>query len=826
MKKITFQFAACSALLAFVAVLLFSTPSLHAQNAYGAVVGTVTDSSGAAVPGTTVTITNMGTNEKKVVQTDASGNYRLMNLLPTQYKVEFEKTSYKKLVQSPVSVLVDSTGRLDVTLEVGAVSETVEVTTQAPLLQTESGTLGGQVEGKVVEQMPLNGRNTMNLIALVPGVVPQGSSMGNTTMNQGTHTNNAGWGNFQIGGAIAGQGSMMLDGGPLNVLYGHFVAFVPTQDATQEFKVATNSASAEFGRYAGGVVEMTTKSGTNQFHGSAYEYLRNTVLNANVWNPTGTIKKGVWLQNQYGVAAGGPVIRDKAFFFFSWEKFSSRTAAVTSTNVPDTFMMADSNPSVAGDATHYTTKDANGNTVTLPVVLPATQANCLSYDANTNRTTVATSCIDATAKIMKKYFQTATTAPVPTNNYNVQVPLGDDNYQYNVRGDANITANQRLFVRYSYLHTWDMSSDSMFSANGFKTGGATSIYPTHQAVVGDTVTINPTTILDVRASYLRTYFNDMPPSAGSDLNALGFGPNWAQIQTQQVIKLLPVPSLNGSYALWNFRGQVAQQRWDNTYGFNGSLIKIVGAHTLKFGGQVNLYDNNATPQFDYGTVRTDNTNYAHNEWVNFLLGDITRATFSKPQPTTSYNWYQGYYVNDAWSAGRKLTITAGLRWELPGSMAEKKDRGTVMLPDVTQTINGSPVYGVLGLVNSSLYSDRGTEPSKHNLVSPRLGIAYRLADKTVLRAGYALAYLPPNIALGMQPNSAPINLAPTRADNTSDTLQKYSVYNPFGAGTANALAINQPVGRDPNFMNAYANVAALQSLTAPVPTSKYPYMQQ
>ena len=146
------------------------------------------------------------------------------------------------------------------------------MTTQAPLLQTESGTLGAQVEGKTVQEMPLNGRNVTNLISLVPGVVPQGSSMGNTTMNQGTHTNNAGWGNFQIGGAITGYGTMYLDGAPLNGMYGNFVGYVPTQDSIQEFKVSTNSVSAEFGRFGGGVVEMTTKSGTNQFHGTAYEY--------------------------------------------------------------------------------------------------------------------------------------------------------------------------------------------------------------------------------------------------------------------------------------------------------------------------------------------------------------------------------------------------------------------------------------------------------------------------------------------------------------------------------------------------------------------------
>jgi len=162
----------CAIILVLSLSYLLSTPSANAQSAFGSLVGAVTDSSGAAVPDASVTLTNLGTNEKKVMQTDASGNYRFVNLLPTQYKLEIEKTSYKRSVHSPVTVQVDSAARLDSTLEVGAVSETVEVTTQAPLLQTESGSLGAQVEGKTVQEMPLNGRNVTNLISLVPGVVP------------------------------------------------------------------------------------------------------------------------------------------------------------------------------------------------------------------------------------------------------------------------------------------------------------------------------------------------------------------------------------------------------------------------------------------------------------------------------------------------------------------------------------------------------------------------------------------------------------------------------------------------------------------------------
>ena len=806
------------------------TPASMAQNAYGSLVGTVSDSSGAVVPSATVTLTNPGTNENKVVQSDASGNYRILNLLPAQYRVEFEKTGFKRVVQSPITIQVDLTARLDVTLQVGQVTETVEVNTQPPLLQTESGTLGAEIEGQSVTQMPLNGRNTMDLIALAPGIVPEGSLMGSTSMNQatggtgGTHTINAGWGNFQIGGAIAGEGTEYVDGAPLNSIYGNFPGYVPTQDAIQEFKVGTNAVGAEFGRFGGGVVEMTTKSGTNRFHGTAYEYLRNTVLNANIWNPTPAVPlvKQKWNQNQYGITVGGPVLRNKAFFFFAWEHFSSRTTQVASTNVPDAGMMADANPSVPGN-------------LTTSAVLPASQSGCLSYSSTTGRTTIATSCLDPVAQLLKNYFAppTSSNAVGSSTNYNVLAPIGDDNTEYNARGDINL-GKQSLFLRYTHLGTYDTPLDAMFSHDGWKTANANSIYPTHQAVVGDTVTINPTTIADVRLSYMRQYFDDKPPNAGSNLSTLGLGSAWAAINAQQNIGELPGLSFSGKYNFYKFGAiNITDERWINTYALSASLTKISGAHTLKFGGEVREMDNNTLPQFAPGALTITNSGYAKDEWANFLLGDISSFTASKALRTTSFSYYQGYYVADTWNATRKLTITPGLRWELPGAVAEKKDRGTVLLPNVSETVNGANALGILALLNSSQWTDRTTDPGRHDLFSPRLGIAYRLNDKTVVRAGYALIYLPVGLAVGVLPSSSPVDLAPTSATNPGGTSAatsgvKYTVSNPIGLGTANAVTLNQPSGRtNPNFLFNYANVSpALQSVSSPVPTGKVSYMQQ
>ncbi|MDQ6698707.1 MAG: carboxypeptidase-like regulatory domain-containing protein [Acidobacteriota bacterium] len=237
--------------------------SLLAQSFYGSIVGTVTDASGALVAGASVTLRNVGTRETRTGQTDASGNYQFVNLVPGRYRVDIEQAGFRHLTRDEVVVEVQGTIRIDAALEVGEVGQVVEVRSETPLLQTETSSLGHVVQSRAVQQMPLNGRNVFNLVALAPGVVPNGQSMGNPTM-----ANNSAWGNYQIGGGIGNQSAALLDGAPLNTGYNNAVQLVPTQDAIQEFRVQTNSVSAEFGRFGGGVVNLTSKSGTNEFHGA------------------------------------------------------------------------------------------------------------------------------------------------------------------------------------------------------------------------------------------------------------------------------------------------------------------------------------------------------------------------------------------------------------------------------------------------------------------------------------------------------------------------------------------------------------------------------
>src|SRR5271156_5748413 len=308
--------------LIFSAVLVVtSSLSLHGQSTYGTVDGSVIDSSGAAVAGAQVTLTNTGTQEKRVQPTGNEGLYSFVNVPPGNYRLDVEKAGFKHFTRDPVVVEVQKDSHIVATLPVGQVSETVEVTAETPLLQVESSSLGQVVETRKTNELPLNGRNIFNLITISPAAVAQGGS-GGTPVGQNPFS----WGNYQVGGSFANQSAEYLDGQPLNIGYINLPIVIPTQDSVGEFKVQYNNLGPEWGKFSGGIMNFSTKSGTNAFHGEAYEYLRNKVLNA---TPYFSSSNPPYVQNQYGFNLGGPVpkLTNKLFFFVNWEQFRLRQGA-------------------------------------------------------------------------------------------------------------------------------------------------------------------------------------------------------------------------------------------------------------------------------------------------------------------------------------------------------------------------------------------------------------------------------------------------------------------------------------------------------------------
>lgn len=829
-------------LIALVTFALLGS-QLRAQTFYGSIVGTVTDNSGAVVPNATVTITNLGTNEKRTEKSNAAGEYSFVNLVPANYKVTVAAANFKGFEKTPVEVAVNTATRVDAALQVGAATETVEVNTaDVPLLQTESGSLGDEVEAKQVDAMPLNGRNTMNLMDLVPGVVPQGNTLTGVAMNQGTGTGSVAWGNYQIGGGMPSQASIFIDGSPTMIMQKNSASLVPTADLIQEFQVQTSGVSPEFGRYAGGVVSMTTKSGTNQFHGTAYEYIRNKDVNANLFfNKRAGIPRGEWTQNQYGGTVGGPIWKNKAFFFFAYEQIHIRILATSATNVPTAAMVNGTQiPEVYSSSGVLQNKNVTDLTGNCNITHTPGTAAAPGYWTITNLYQGA--CGDTTAKLFATFYPTTPKNPTAQTNWNAPYSEGDDGYQMSGRVDYDITHNQRFFARFTLWPLNDESPDIVGIANpSYNTSGDASHNHTNNIVTGDTITLNPTTVLDIRADYLRQYGDSVPPGYGN-VNEANFGTPFAAIAPLETYHNIPGFSFAGSQvhnlfgcgctgnnASWSYSGLT--KMYYNNYHLSASLTKILGTHSLKFGAEVRDLNREDIGSANSGTF-TFNADIdtpsgsVGDEWAQFLMGEFDASSVSSAKATTTYNWYAGFYAADAWQMNKKLTLSYGLRLELPGAYAVSGNNAYVLLPAAQDPVTG--LTGTLLLVNTSAYTPIYTITTESPQWGPRLGFAYRLTENTVFRGGYSLSYLPRDTQTGVFGSQMSINSTTSGNTNLSGQVPSYIMdSNAFAYpnnNPANAEGMAVAAGRaNTNFM--FTNLQNGTAISGPYPNEPFPHAQ-
>ena len=812
-----------STLVAAVLCAALTTTPLAAQTFYGSIVGNLSDASGASVPAAEVTLTNVGTSERRSAQTNADGHYEFVNLIPGHYKVQMEKTGFKRLNQDDVEVQVQATVRVDGAMQVGDVGQTVEVSAAAPLLQTESSSLGTVVDERKVQEMPLNGRNVINLVTLVPGVIAQGQALTNPTGQ-----NIFSFGNYQIGGGIAGQNATFLDGAPLNVAQGSLIALIPTQDAMQEFKVQTNSLGPEFGRFAGGVINLTSKSGSNSIHIASYEFLRNKILNANTFfnNSSGKVRPA-FTQNQYGLNGGGPIRKDKTFVFVAWEGFRQRQGSPYLFAVPTVQQRA-------GDFSN--TRNAGG--ALIPVYDPATNqcnssANCGTGIIRTQfpGNVIPTSRLDPAAKIMSTYWGLPNSQGLQytnLNNYSNNASIGGNNDEITTRIDHSISDKQRLFARYSY---WtNLSLPVQPYNNAVCADRCTETWTSKAAVIGDTYTISPTTIADLRISFLRFVYDRTPTTLGTDLTKFGFP---AALNNQVSFQVIPTPIVTGFSDVWSSQGpgSAIHQRNDS-YAIYPSVTKIMGSHTLKFGGEIRRQITNyIQSNVGSGLYNFDNLFTSQNPYVSggggsgvgfasFMLGLGSGGSIVTPSPYSYRNYYGGVYVSDTYQVNRKLTVNYGLRWELPFPQVERYDRFTNLLPDAPSPFAaaaGIPnLKGRLGIVNSADNPSRYAAATHLTLFAPRLGFAYRLNEKTVVRSGYGIFYVQNDGTGGSQLTSITQSWVPT-VDGELTPVATFS--NPYPTG------LLQPPQRSPNYQQLLLGT----SISAPVkgPASQhFGYLQQ
>jgi len=794
-----------------VAGMLGWCTGASAQVRFGSVVGTVTDSSGATVGGATVKLTNLGTNETRTIQTSGSGTYAFPNLTAGTYRVEVEMAGFKHFTQDRVEVQVDLATRVDANMQVGNVTESVVVTSEAPPLQTDSASLGTTISQQEVESIPLSGRNVNNMLTLVPGVVAQGGTYGNAVSNQagGARTNAIGFGNYAIGGGFGNQSSFYIDGVASNAPAGNLNSFIPSQDIVQEFRVVTNNVAAEYGSYAGGIINITTKPGTNTLHGTAYEYLRNKVLNANDYfsNQAGLARVPL-IQNQFGGTLGGPIVKDKTFFFFGFEREVLKTGTLVTNTVPTA-------AELGGDFT------AAG----LPAIYDQNQPGSPQFQCNGVLNKICSDRLDQSAQALFAKSYPAPNRPGLSNNFITQMATGGINAQYNARVDHHFSEKNTLFARYAY---WKADSNA-YDAWGTHTSGQghTGIY-THSAILGDTHAFNSSTILDLRLSYLRVFQHEFPDSQGVDLSQFGTG--WAGLASQLVAPAnLPAMNFNDSLGVTGSNGIGSELFWhQNVYGLSGTLTKLVGRHQLKFGGMLRHVQWISDPEngvltLNFDQAATANASGAGGNAVASALLGIIGAQGTQVAPgmiggSRAYFNSYGFFVDDTFQATRKLTVTAGLRWDQPSVFSEAKNNDTVFLPNQPSPLGSilNPVTGqtqqlmgnVALVATPSWHSQR--EDNLHwKLFSPRLGLAYRLTDKTVLRGAYGISY-PPSTLSQDGPNLSPVNLAPASGGPTA------TVENPFPNG------LPQPLRRSATPGDFYGQgIFAMRT-----PGDKMPYVQQ
>jgi hypothetical protein len=830
-------------LVAIIVLALAPAPG-WSQNVYGTIAGAVTDTSGAAVANATVTLTNLDTAQKRSIESDASGNYTFVNILPGRYKLEGEKTGFKKFVREPIAVQIESGLRVDISLPVGAQTETVEVTSEVPLLQPETSSLGQVVEQRTVTELPLNGRNPLALVGLVPGVVPQGTpSAGNSSGGNPVGANPFALGDFQVGGGQAGQSQILIDGVPTNGAYLNVVTVIPTQDAIEEFKVQTNNLGPEYGRFAGGVINLSTKSGTNSFHGSAYEFLRNKVLNANDFfaNSSGT-PRSPFTQNQFGANGGGPVLRDKLFFFSSYEGFRQRKG--------NTFLGWV--PTAAERGGDFSQIGSTNTTSVLPIYDPTTSGVGANKDCNgtpkpaTCRTAFAGNVIpvgriDPTAQALLSYFPMPNLAGSTRGNFAESYSIGGDVDQYNERIDYNLSSKQRIFGRYTHSRILSLPDNPY---NGICRDRCTEVTTAHQVSLGDTIAFSPRTILDLHVGYTRFVYVRTPLSQGIDLSK--FGANWAKLASQMTYTHIPdvcVSQTNGDNH-WGDKSWCTQGAgsgigaWDDTYSFNPMVSHIMGKHTLKAGAEFRVLRNNYYQSNNPGglfyldarmtsanpTIGTPGSNgTSGNGFASFLLGYGDHGNATEPARTADQNLYKAIYAGDTFQVTRKITVNLGVRVDLQGDWTERFNRIVVFNPNETSPIGaaaGLPnLKGAYDLVNSSLHSSRSAF-SSWNHASPRLGVSYQFDKNTVIRTGYGIFYLPVDIRWNDAPHNLFINSfsSPWLAVASDGVTPNNALSNPFPIASG---GITPPFGRDQARINVQGN-----GNEAPVNGNPAPNVQQ
>lgn len=727
--------------LLLVVSLLACSTAAWPQTSTGTIIGTVTDGSGAVVANANVTVTNAGTSSKLEVTTNAEGDYTAPLLPPGDYAVAVSAPGFKAFSQTGIRVQIQQQARVDVALQVGAVSESVQVKGDAAVVEATSSSVGKVVDNKRIADLPLNTRNVYSLVNLTPGLA---GSIGNA--HNGV--------SFSVNGARGGTFDVLVDGssGAFPTVNGFAgVSVFPSVDAVAEFKLQAQNFPAEFGRSMTAVLNLLYKSGGNNFHGGAFEFLRNSVLDANNYYAN---QRGVGLssfkRNQFGGNLGGPILRNKLFFLTAFEGLRERSFSERLTTVPTALERN-------GDFSQTRATATQGITIFDPFTTRPNPSGSGSIRDAFPGNLIPSNRWDPVARNVMKYYPTPNLAgdSIGRNNFYGTGSAQFNTDNFDIRVDHNLTDRQRLFGRFSYRKYFNGPPQLFPGATGIAEGRINNNDFGRNAVVDYTNTVTPTALLNLRVSFARNRFL-------YDNQGLDFVPSSLGLPSalDSAVDRLMFPRFDVSTQT-SLGGGDHRQSGFNNYGLAGSFTKLSGNHTIKAGYEgrmlrINVWEARAAGTFGFTAAMTQGPNPAVSSssagfgFASFLLGAGTSGNFYQNWKNVAANsFYHAFYIQDDWRITRKLTLNLGLRYDFDTPRTERFNRMSWFDPSLASPLASVAGYsnlkGALRFVGAD-GNGRSQYTGDYNNFAPRLGLAYQIDNKTAVRAGFAQLFGPSTLA--------------------------------------------------------------------------------
>ncbi|HEY3840719.1 MAG TPA: carboxypeptidase regulatory-like domain-containing protein, partial [Bryobacteraceae bacterium] len=814
-----------------LAILLITAASGLAQETRSTLNGTITDASGSAIVHAQVQITNTETSISQSTETNDLGQYHLLFVNPGTYRMTVQMTGFRTFARENLLLTLGEAATLDVTMEVGSQTETVTVSAQAPLLDAEKADRGTVIDQKNLSSLPILARVPNMMATLVPGVIWTAPNY-----NSLAPFSNGAFSSFSVNGSISPSADFQLDGAPNDMIYqaAHSVAYVPPVDAVEEFKVVTGAYDAQYGRNGGGVLAVALKSGTNRFHGTAYEFMKRTFLDSNTFanNANGGSKNYDKL-DEWGGTLGGPVWipkvykgTDKTFFFVAYEKYHYDTLARGQVS---------SVPSVAqrnGDFSQTFNTAGVLNTIYDPAT--GHSVNGVWTRSPFPGNVIPSNRIDSVgAKMANTYPAPNVVLPGLVNwQNNYFSPLYTAYFFPNIvaRVDHNFSQKWRIYGRYAYNN--QLLNDV---SNSYLTGlGADNRYgnKVNNAVVLDSVTVfSATTTLDLRASMNRWTQNYSPQVYNSSTGAQTLGlPASLVNQFEEPSRFPYITAAN-----YQYMGESSSNIWyapSTNWSLAPTLTTVRGRHYIKAGLDFRLMHlANYQSAFAGGTFAFDQvftrSNYltadstTGNAIADMLLGAATSGGvdyIARPY----YSWrYYAPWVQDDIKISRRLTVNVGLRWDILGPLTERYNRlNYSFFPNQVNPISaqinqtqfpGYKAYGGIGFAGVN-GNPRGAFNTDWNNVQPRLGAAFQLTPTTVLRGGFGISYIP-QVSFGDSYGFS--QSTPYVASLTSNQTPASTVSNPFPSGLLPPVGSSQGLatllGQSPNFADASGRIGYVYS---------------